>query len=233
MSRPRLFTPEEIRERRRLRGIEYRKRNREKIRAYKQRPEVRARRKAENRKWRESHPDYHREYYAAHREAFREYRRAWMERWGIKHGVRIVLTNEDRLERTREQHRKWNEKNCERVAATTREWRKRNRDKVNAYARAYAKAHPEYYRARYVLRVLREMVDCEYYARNREKARERAERKRRRDGKPVRRPLLSMRIPDWCVRGMVLDVRSQWLINNLTDSQRAYARELAIERRAR
>lgn len=158
MSRPRLFTPEEIRERRRLRGIEYRKRNREKIRAYKQRPEVRERRKAENRKWRESHPDYNREYYAAHH---------------------------------------------------------------------------EYYRARYVLRVLREMVDCEYYARNRQKARERAERKRRRDGKPVRRPLLSMRIPDWCVRGMELDVRSQWLINNLTDSQRAYARELAIERRAR
>jgi len=64
MSRPRIYTPEEIRERKRMRGIEYRKRNREKIRAYKKRPEVRERRKAENRRWREKNPDYQREYYA-------------------------------------------------------------------------------------------------------------------------------------------------------------------------
>ena len=41
------------------------------------------------------------------------------------------------------------------------------------------------------------------------------------------------RLPEWaaaCQR--VLDARSQWLAVNLSASQRAYARELAIERRA-
>ena len=43
-------------------------------------------------------------------------------------------------------------------------------------------------------------------------------------------PQFARRIPDWCFMGDVLDARSQWLITNLTPSQRAYARDLAIER---
>ena len=89
MSRPKIYTPEEIRERKRLRSVEYRKRNREKIRAYKR--SRREQHKAECRKWREKNPDYQRrfyearpgyrhEYYAAHREAFREYHRKWREK---------------------------------------------------------------------------------------------------------------------------------------------------------
>ena len=39
-------------------------------------------------------------------------------------------------------------------------------------------------------------------------------------------------VPDWATLGQrVLDAASPWLIENLTPSQRAYARELAIERR--
>lgn len=43
-----------------------------------------------------------------------------------------------------------------------------------------------------------------------------------------------MRFPDWATKGAsVLDVKSQWLLENATDEQRAYARELAIERKER
>ena len=46
------------------------------------------------------------------------------------------------------------------------------------------------------------------------------------------RALWSMRIPDWATKGSVLDGRSQFLSVNLTPAQRAYARELAIERKS-
>ena len=43
----------------------------------------------------------------------------------------------------------------------------------------------------------------------------------------------SLRIPDWATFGQkVLDTSSPWLIENVTPSQRAFARELAIERRS-
>ena len=195
MSRPRIYTPEEIRERKRLRGIEYRKRNAAKIRAYKKRPEVRERHAAQCRKWREDNPDYQRDYYAAHRDAFREYER-----------------------RYREKHR----------------------ESYNAHAREYAKAHPrmctkeqmrEESRLAYVRRCLREMVDCDYYAHNRARNRAAYVAQWKREGKDWGAGRPAMRIPDWCVRGGVLDTRSQWLFCNATDEQKAYARELAIERK--
>ena len=201
MARPRTLTPEEARERRRLYCIEYRKRNRDAInarrRAKGRSPAERERRKAQNRRWREKHPDYRRGYYAAHREAFREYER-----------------------RYREKHR----------------------ESYNAHAREYAKAHPrkrtkeqmrEESRQSYIRRCLREMVDCEYYAKNRARNRAAHVAQWKREGKGWGAGRPAMRIPDWCVRGGALDVRSPWLINNLTDSQRAYARELAIERKNR
>lgn len=185
MSRPRIYTPEEIRERKRLRSVEYRKRNREKIRAYKKRPEVRERRKAERLRWREKNKGYARQYYATHKDAFREYNRAW---------------------------------------------KARKPDRVKTVSLAYQKAHPEYKRMYRMRCIVREMTDCEYYAERRRKNRERAARRRLRMGLTyVGKP--AMRIPDWCVRGGVLDTRSQWLFCNATDEQRAYARELAIERK--
>lgn len=48
------------------------------------------------------------------------------------------------------------------------------------------------------------------------------------------KPCYCRRKPDWMPVGrVVLDVHSQWLAVNLTDAQRAYARELAIERKER
>lgn len=49
----------------------------------------------------------------------------------------------------------------------------------------------------------------------------------------VYKPRFAMRKPDYVAVGESgLDARSQWLFENATDSQRAYARELAIERRS-
>ena len=191
MSRPRIYTFEEIRERKHLYDIEYRKRNAEKIRAYRQRPEVMERQKAHNRRWRDKHPEYQRAYYAAHREAFREYNRKWRKRHEVRHGG--VPYSRTRKKPTREQMRTWSR---------------------NAYAR----------------RVIREMLDYEYYAHNRARNRAAHLAQWRREGKTWGIGKPAMRIPDYCVRGGVLDTSSPYLWNNLTASQRAYARELAIER---
>jgi hypothetical protein len=44
-------------------------------------------------------------------------------------------------------------------------------------------------------------------------------------------PQPNRRVPDWCVKRGVVDVRSQWLAENLTPAQRDYAMRLAIERK--
>ena len=216
------LTPEERRERKRLRSIEYRKRNKEKIQAYRKSAKRKAAQSEYMRKWRAAHPEYQRAYYATHREAFREYQCAWLERRGIKRGVRIVLTDMERVKRRRAWNREYRKRNREKLLETARKWKAANREKVRAYSRRS-----------YLRRVIREMFDAEYYAHNRARTRANHYARWKRMGltwgQGGGRP--SMRIPDYCVRGQVLDVRSQWLINNMTDEQRAYARELAIERK--
>ncbi len=44
-------------------------------------------------------------------------------------------------------------------------------------------------------------------------------------------PKPNRRVPDYATFGGELDVRSPWLVNNMTPEQAAYARELAIERK--
>ena len=47
----------------------------------------------------------------------------------------------------------------------------------------------------------------------------------------VYRPRFSCRIPDWAVKGeMILNASSQWLAVNITPSQRAFAREIAMQK---
>lgn len=75
--------------------------------------------------------------------------------------------------------------------------------------------------------------DAKRYAQWRAKRRMQRARKAVAEGR-LYRPLFFLRIPDWATKGQrVLDARSQWLACNLTDAQRAYARELAIERQER
>ena len=77
----------------------------------------------------------------------------------------------------------------------------------------------------------RKAEDAEFYALYRAERRAKYAMKRRQNGK-VYRGLPSMRVPDWAKFGQkILDASSQWLVENLTPSQRGYARELAIERK--
>ena len=162
--RPRL-TREESLARKRARSVEYRLKNKDKIRAYKARPDVRARHTAHNKAWREKHLEY-----------MREYLRKW-QRANVEY--------------------------CQIAGFTYRQKRKARME-----------------------------VDAEFYASVRRKRREQNRRKREAAGLPYT-PRPSMRIPDWCCRGGVLDVRSPWLWENATDEQKAYARELFFERRER
>ena len=74
-------------------------------------------------------------------------------------------------------------------------------------------------------------TDAKAYAEWRRKKRQKRELKAIKEGR-IYRPLLCLRIPDWATFGQrIMDTASPWLIENLTDSQRGYARELAIERK--
>lgn len=99
----------------------------------------------------------------------------------------------------------WNAKNADRVKATNR--------------RSEAK------------RKVKKQTDAAYYAKRRADT-----RKRRAKAAMIAngsyRPRYSARIPDWCVMGGAVDVRSRFLFENATASDRAFARDLAIERRA-
>ena len=286
MSRPRIYTPEEIRERRRLRGIECRNRNKDKIRAYKQRPEVRERRKAEHRKWLENHYDYYKIYNAAHRKP---------------RAKKSPLTEEERIERRRLSHLAWVKRNKEKMREIHKKWRERNKERVNAYAREYRKKkrstvckgyeggdsfvckhcgvvfhrtwrgrgmrpctctecrrkqsaesykryerrHPQHAKTKRIMHEMRLRTDHEAYAHHRALQRERGRKMRdrmiaagalppRKKNGGTYKPCHSTRFHDWCVKGQyVLDGRSPYLIENMTDEQRAYVRELAIERHKR
>lgn len=74
--------------------------------------------------------------------------------------------------------------------------------------------------------------DPEYYAKIRAARRETKKRQRDKIRKRPYRPSISRRIPDYYCKGeLVVDSNSQYLEVNLTDSQRAFARDLAIERK--
>lgn len=76
-------------------------------------------------------------------------------------------------------------------------------------------------------------ADAKLYAAWRAKRRMQWARKAVAEGR-LYRPLYCTRIPDWATKGQrILDASSALLAVNLTDAQRAYARELAIERKER
>ena len=118
----------------------------------------------------------------------------------------------------------------ERFSALEAAWRNRQKpeSKVKDAARQRARraANPEAVRA----------ADRAFYARA--VVRERAQRrvcyaKSRLLAGNVYSPRFHVRLPEWAAAGQrALDARSQWLAVNISASQRAYARELAIERRA-
>lgn len=148
-----------------------------------------------------------RAYYAAHREERRASARASYARH-----------REERLAKRKAYYRA-NRNRC-------LEWWRMHRTKpeVRAYRRVY-------YKRRYANTLMLWAVDAAAYAQARRKGRIYRAKKAVLEGR-VYKPQFARRIPDWCVMGHVLDARSPWLVENLTPSQRAYARELAIERGA-
>ena len=121
----------------------------------------------------------------------------------------------------------------------TTEWRKANPEKHQAWYRKYYRANCEriwaYANEQY--RKASELCaqDAAYYAAFRDAQRKRCLtwRKKRRGQKKPYKASVRLRISNWATKGQrVIDTASPWLIDNLTQSQRAYARDLAIERRA-
>ena len=158
-------------------------------------------------------PGYFRDYYTANRARILAYKKAWRKR---------------NLEHRRAVEAAWRKTHPEAVAAARRRYRQKPEAKAKNAAdkRAARKANPE--KAR--------VADRARYAkiavRKREQARIAHAKAMLRKGK-LYRPRFQLRHPEWAPVGGARDVRSQWLEVNVTDSQRAYARELAIERRAR
>ena len=121
----------------------------------------------------------------------------------------------------------------------TTEWRKANPEKHMAWYRKYYRANCEriwaYANEQYQKESQLCACDAAYYAEYRGAQRKRCLtwRKKRRGQKKLYRPNFKMRIPDCNTKGpRALDTRSSFLDVNLTASQRAYARDLAIERKA-
>lgn len=105
-------------------------------------------------------------------------------------------------------------------------WLAAHRAKERARMKAYYAAHPEKKREQW------HRFTEKYGVARRPVARMAYAKKVVLAGKPYA-PRFYLRKPDYVPVGESgLDTRSPWLINNLTDSQRAYARELAIERKA-
>lgn len=220
MSRPRTKTREQILERKRRYSAEYRKRNAERIRAYKQSDHYRELHREHNRKWLARHPGYMGE---------------WRKNATVNRGGAQMFICKHCGEPFQ---RAW--KGNGKVPHTCYECLKKQR---RAAWKRYDQAHPRHTQKRRIMEELRLRLDPEAYARSRALQRERGRKMRdrkiaagllppRKRNGGMFKPRHSIRYPDWCVKGQhVVDVRSQWLIENITPEQRAYVRELFIERR--
>ena len=106
-------------------------------------------------------------------------------------------------------------------------------EKVRLYKRAYSKSAAGLaYRRRVWAKISAIMsVSAEAYAKHRAKARLYYAFKRVSQHKSYR-PNMNTRIHDYAVKGeMILNASSQWLDVNITPSQRAFAREIAMQKK--
>ena len=115
---------------------------------------------------------------------------------------------------------KYYTKNSKKRDKVKRKWADANRDKVREYVKKYIR------KVR-----LAWCFDSDLYAKGRAYNRMlKAKSIILRGG--VYRPRFSCRIPDWAVKGeMILNASSQWLSVNITPSQRAFAREIAMQKK--
>ena len=138
-------------------------------------------------------------------------------------------------DRCRAHDRKWREANPEKRKAQKARWYARHRAEILEEKRIYyIRAHVWEKRrilfAVFILNLILFAVSATAYAKFRAAGRMRIAKRCVANGK-VYRPRFNRRIPEWATMGRVVDYASPWLVENLTPSQRAYARKLAIERR--
>ena len=119
-----------------------------------------------------------------------------------------------------ESAKKYYKENREKREKVKRKWDEANRDKRR-----------EYFKKSMMKIRLAYCFDSDLYAKARAYNRMlKAKRTILRGG--VYRPRFSCRIPDWAVKGeMILNASSQWLAVNITPSQRAFAREIAMQKK--
>ena len=119
-----------------------------------------------------------------------------------------------------ESAKKYYKENRKKREKVKRKWDEANRDKRREYFK------------KYMMKIrLAYCFDSNLYAKARAYNRMlKAKRTILRGG--VYRPRFSCRIPDWAVKGeMILNASSQWLAVNITPSQRAFAREIAMQKK--
>lgn len=181
----------------------------------------------------EKQREYNRRNYLKHRAA----RLAYAAAYRVAHRDELI-TYQREYRRThgdhvRELERIRRKKNRERRLATNRKWRRSAKGK--AWRTAWNAANPDKIAAQNrrgeANRKAKKLTSAEYYAKRRAQNRV-YHAKVAIKTRGIYRPRFAARYPDWSLMGKVIDARSKFLDVNLTDSQRAYARELAIERSA-
>ena len=116
--------------------------------------------------------------------------------------------------------KKYYKENRKKREKVKRKWADANRDKV----REYSKKHIRKVRLAWCF-------DADLYAKGRAYNRMLKAKSTILRGK-VYRPHFGYRIPDWAVKGeKILNSSSQWLAVNITPSQRAFSREIAMQKR--
>ena len=191
-------------------------------------------------------PGYYRDYYRANRDRERARAKAWRDA-NIEHCREIEAAwRKAHPEAVKSKQRKYRHKPESRAkdAKWHREDRRANpkrakdRDKLfRLRKKARMAADPELYaHYRAVKNAAKRRYDAkmfempERYARDRRHKRVAYAKRMILSGR-VYRAQPSRRVPDWCVKWRVVDVRSPWLVENLTPSQRDFAMRLAIERK--
>ena len=194
-------------------------------------------------------PGYARDYYAANKDKLNARKRAWRKR-NIERCRAVAAAwaaaNPDKVRAARKRYRDAHRLELRvRDAASKRAKRAADPEKARELYRQYNQrrkarmaADPifaAHWRAKHAARIKRYTekmlrISARFYALFRLYRRKSHAKKAVLSGKAYR-ALYSRRIPDWCVKGGgIIDYRSQWLIENRSPAQRAYARELAMER---
>ena len=158
----------------------------------------------------------------------KEYHRKYMVTYRAEHPEKSLLYYRKNIERERARSRAkikvYRQKKKHDI-----EWQ----EKVRLYKRAYSKSAAGLaYRKRKWAEVNAIIsVSAEAYAKHRAKARLYYAFKRVSQHESYR-PNMNTRVPDYAVKGeMILNASSQWLDVNITPSQRALAREIAMQKK--